>query len=198
MPGNASALHSFYQNPIIAKIREFSFILLIMSIMAGVVTLGHLVPLDIQRWAYTASSLIRGGLMFLLPFLVFPFVVMSITHLKSNCLTLIVSLLLLITISNFTSILVGGGAAAMFVPWMNFSMTFDPGDAEPLLAFFEFDLEPLVSIEALLLLGLAVGFALTFKLESPVTQRLTVFFDAYKTGSTLFFQNAVSETKCVI
>ncbi len=184
-----SDTQTFYQNPIMAKIKEFSFIILIISIMIIVVTMGHLVPLEVQRWAYTASSLIRGGLMFLLPFLVFPFVVMSITHLKSNGLTLIVSLLVLITLSNFLSILVGSGAAAFFVPWMNFSMTFDPGDAEPLLAFFDFNLEPLVSVEALLLLGVAVGFSLTFKTETLVTQKITTFFEGYKTKSIFFFQN---------
>ena len=166
------------------KISEFKFILLIFLIMASVMAWGDLLSLDIKRTAYTVSSFIRAGLMFMLPLLVLPFVVCSIALLRSNGLILIVSLVVLITLSNFVSILIGGGVASVVVPHMHFGMSFNPGDARELLPWMDVDFEPLLSVEIVLLIGFALGFLLSIK----PNERVISFFEKYKHISTLFFK----------
>lgn len=150
---------------------------------------GDLLPLDIKRSAYTFSSLIRVGLMFLLPLLVLPFVVSSIALLRSNGLILILSLVFLITASNFLSIIIGGQVASSVVPLMNFGMAFNAGNAQELMGWFEVTLEPLVSVESVLLLGFTLGFLLSlFPSNHHLGGQTLKFFETYKRFSTLFFQ----------
>ncbi len=166
------------------RLYEFKFILLIFLIMASVMAWGDLLPLDIKRSAFTLSSFIRTGLMFMLPLLVLPFVMCSIALLRSNGLILIASLVLLITLSNFVSILIGGQMASIVVPYMHFGMSFNPGDATQLLPWVDVDFEPLFNIEAVLLLGFSLGFYLSLK----PNERVIAFFEKYKHLSTLFFK----------
>lgn len=171
------------------KLADFKFILLIFLIMVSVVTGGDALPLDIKRSAYTFSSIIRAGLMFLLPLLVLPFVVSSIALLRSNGLILIVSLVFLITASNFISIMIGGKVASLVVPLMNFGLTFNGGDAQALLPWFDITLEPFFSVETILLLGFLLGFSLSLLSEDhPIGRPLLKFFETYKKISTHFFQ----------
>ncbi len=174
---------------LLKKLAEFKFILLIFLIMISVMSFGDLLPLVLKRGAYTFSTLIRAGLMFLLPLLVLPFVVSSIALLRSNGLILIVSLVFLITASNFLSIMIGGQVASAVVPLMNFGMTFNAGDAQELLGWFDITLEPLLSVEVILLLGFALGFLLSLlPSDHSLGNRTLKFFESYKKISTLFFQ----------
>ncbi len=167
-----------------SKLAEFKFIFLIFLIMVSVITLGDLLPQDMKRSAYTFSSIIRAGLMFMLPLLVLPFVVSSIALLRSNGLVLIFSLVFLITASNFLSILIGGQVASLVVPHMHFGMSFNPGDATELLPWFDVALEPLLSVEVILLIGFILGFLLSV----VPNERALAFFERYKHSSTLFFR----------
>lgn len=166
------------------KLAEFKFIFLIFFIMVSVISFGDMLPPDMKRSAYTFSSIIRAGLMFMLPLLVLPFVVSSIALLRSNGLVLIFSLVFLITASNFLSILIGGEMASLVVPHMQFGMNFNPGDAQELLPWFDIALEPLCSVEVILLVGFVIGFLLS----ALPNERVLTFFDRYKHYSTLFFR----------
>lgn len=163
---------------------RFKFLLFILAIMTSVLTVGSYLPVETKRMAYTLSNFIRTGLMFLLPFLVLPFIVSSISLMKSKGIILVFSLIFLITLSNFVSICIGGVLSSTFVPMMSLETTFNPGDAQTLEALYEFELEPLLSIETILMIGFVLGIALSFSKNNVING----YVETTKKFSTFFFQ----------
>lgn len=164
---------------------RFWFLFTILGIMITVLSFGDYLPLDIKRSAVTASSTIRSVLMFLLPFLVFPFIATSIALLRSNGLILVISLIALIALSNFISIMIGASVASLFIPHLTIQTVFNNANIQSLSPYFELYLEPLLSVETILMCGLVGGFALS------VYQNRTIirFLNIYKDISNLFFKN---------
>lgn len=185
----SSSSSSFNFKKFAAKtLKDYGFILVVLSVMIFVVTVGHLVPHSIQRGAYTLSAVMRSFLMMVIPFLVLPFIVLSITHLKSNGLKLVVTLLLMISTSNFISILIGGTTALQVVPHLPFSLSFNQGDAAPLMPYFDYELPTLLSVEIVLLVGFILGLTISSLNKNSTMQKMVTFFETYRDFSLGFFQ----------
>jgi Na+/H+-dicarboxylate symporter len=167
------------------KILEFKFILFIMAIMVFVLAFGDILPETVQIAAYSASTLIRMLLLFLIPILVLPFIICAIASLRSKGPALVFSLIFLILLSNFISTLIGGGVGAFFVPSMALNTVFDQGDAHELASWINFELEPFVKIEMTLLVGFLVGFYLSLFPH----ERVIAFFNKFRAISHGFFKN---------
>ncbi len=171
----------------LAFIKRFYFLLLIFGIILCVLTLGDFIPFYGKRVAYTVSDIIRSVLMFVLPILVLPFIINSVSLMKSRGFFLLVSLVMLITLSNFISICIGGGFATTFVPMMDlktsFARGFNAGDAVALDALLTLDLPSIISIEVVLICGFLLG------LWHGVYQNKNFesFVVKFKSVSTIFF-----------
>lgn len=178
-------IKSYIMKNLRAFLSQFWFLLVILGVMITVLSLGDYLPFEIKRAAFTASSLIRSVLMFLLPVLVFPFIVNSISFLRSNGIILVLSLVVLIALSNFISIMIGASVASLVVPHLTIKTVFNSGDAHLLLPFFELNLDPLFTVETVLICGLMAGFILSFYKNKLIHS----FFHKYQHFSGLFFKN---------
>lgn len=142
---------------LIAFLKRFYFLLLIVAIIIGVISFGPDLPLYYKQVAFSVSDSIRSILMFALPLLVLPYIINSVSLMKSRGLFLLISLVVLITVSNFVSSCMGGALAMAFVPLMSLKTSFNPGDAETLMPLFTLNLPDIISIEIVLILGFIIG-----------------------------------------
>lgn len=168
-------------------VKRFHFLLIIAAVIFAVILFSDSIPLYAQQVAYTVSDGIRSVLMFLLPMLVLPFIINSVSMLKTKGLFLLLSLVFIITFSNFISICIGGVFATTFVPMMNlktsFAQGFNPGDADCLYPLYTLELPTIISIEVVLVAGFILG------LVHGVYQNkaFEAFILKFKTFSTAFF-----------
>lgn len=167
----------------VQKIFEFKFILFILAIMVFVLSFGDALPMNVKVAAYSASALIRMLLLFLIPFLVLPFIVCAIASLRTRGPVLVFSLIFIILISNIVSSLVGSGVGALFVQGMDLKTVFDQGDAHELASWISFELKPIVEIEITLLIGFCIGFYLSLW----PNEKTIDFFEKFKSLSHGFF-----------
>lgn len=173
-----------FKKQILLFIFRFWFLLVLILTMGAALMGGDLLPQNVARGFVTISQSIRSILVFLLPFLVFPFVVSSLANLKSHGPVMIVSLIALIAVSNFVSILIGGGVGALLIPHLNISPQFNAGDAHGLEPFFALTLSPVCSIEGVLIVGFLSGLALSMYPNGFLLDGV----HRYRHLSSLFFQ----------
>lgn len=124
--------------------------------------------------------------MYLLPFLIFPYIASSVSLLKYNGFMFLGSFIILITVSNFISILVGGGVAFSVIPHLTIQTTFNVHSTQSLLPFFDFKLAPLFNIEMVLIAGFLSGFVLSAYPNGSIKN----FLNKYKYFSSQFFSKA--------
>jgi len=170
------------QNRVLQKLNDMRFLLIIVAIMVFVLTFGDFLPDPLKSLASSISGAIRAVLVFLLPFLIFPYMVSSILMLKSKGPLLLLILVTLIFCSNFLAILVAYLIGDVTLHHLIVGTTFNPGDAERLPSLFELELPKLITIEWVLFLGISFGFILSYK-HMPAVED---FIEKYRRLSTLF------------
>jgi Na+/H+-dicarboxylate symporter len=164
---------------------QYKIIISIVVILFFATVFGHLVPSSYKVFFYTISNLIRKGLLFLLPFLVFPFMVSSISALRSRGVWMVGGIMLMIVVSNFTAIMGAFFAGNFLIPQLGGGRIATLAVVDELMPLFDVPLSPLVGMEVTLLVafisGLGVGFINNRSLDS--------FFEKYTAASTFFFEN---------
>lgn len=167
----------------LAFLKRIQFLLLIGGVMFIALAFGDELPTDFKAFFYTASSLMREVLLFILPFLVLPFLLSSIILLKSRGLQLIMGILGLIFVSNMTAILAAYGLALPFMRWLHIPPTGTLGPQETLLTWATLDLPQFVTIEHTLIVGLLLGLILSARGVPP---RLLESVECYRRLSEQF------------
>jgi hypothetical protein len=89
--------------------------------MLFVLFLGESIPVHTKAFFFTISDVIRKILMFALPFLVFPYLVTSISGMKSKSTYLIGGIAVMILVSNFISIMIAYFVGTNFIPSLGFN-----------------------------------------------------------------------------
>ncbi len=112
---------------------------------------------DVRSFFYALSLTIKSVLLFLLPMIVFSFVVASFIRLGGNAWLFAVSLAGAVFLSNITAIFTGYTIGLMVVPVIAMPITLGLLDGNALGAMWFFDLSPVCSNMTGLLLGVAVG-----------------------------------------
>jgi len=161
---------------VIDFLKRIKFLLFIAFIMYIALMFGDDFPLSIKQFFYTFSYIIRSVLLFILPFVVLPFLLSSIMLLKSRGIWLVIGILCLIFISNFIAILASYGITLPIIEKLHVSMVPSLTQNGPLQPLIEFELPSLITIEQTLLFGFLAGLILSYK-STPAIDK---FIEAYR------------------
>ncbi len=169
---------------ILTKLLTFKLILSILCVILFVLFFGELVPVSVKAFFFTLSNSVRKILMFLLPFLVFPYLVTSISSMKSKSTYLIGGIALLILVSNFISIMIAYFVGTNVIPALGLNKIIHIESATELMPLFDFNLNPLVEIEITMLISIFVGIFLSYRKNETAIN----FVKKYMNFSSAFFQ----------
>ena len=169
---------------ILAKVMAFKTILYILGIIIVSVCLRDIIPQDIKIFFFTISNLMRKILMFCLPFLVFPFMVTSISAIRFSSTYLIVGILALIIVSNFASIMIAYVVGSNIIPFLGLNEIIHIDTSIELHPIFDIALQPLVEIEVTMIIAFIVGLILGYYNNRKILD----FFNSYTSFATGFFQ----------
>lgn len=165
-------------------LKKFQTILTILVILFISLYFSDVIPTEIKASAYTLSNLLRKGLMFLLPFLIFPYMVTSIASMKTRGAFLVGGIMLMVTISNFVSIMIPYFVGTLALPILGFTKIASIGSIQELQPFFDVDLEPLIKMELAMFIALIIGLGIGLS----GTQKYDAFFERYMRYSQSFFE----------
>lgn len=162
-------------------VKRFQFLLTIFAVMIVALGFGDMFPKLFKDFFFTCSVVIRAGLLFLLPFLVLPFLLSSILLLKSRGLVLLIAIMVLILTSNFIAILTAYGVTLPFVHLLSAGHS-DMMTQASLTSLVQIDWEPIISIELTLVIGVLIGVVLSYK-SFPVCEK---FIEHYRHICSVF------------
>jgi Na+/H+-dicarboxylate symporter len=163
---------------------RFKVLFLILFILFGAVFLGENVPVSIKEYTFTFSFLMRNVLMFLLPFLIFPYMAGSIASMKTTGVYLVGAIMFLILFSNFISIIIPYFVGSFGIPLLGLSKVTSLDTTEELQPLFDLGLQPLLSMESAMLIALCVGIYIGLS----GTNKFDHFIEKYKEYANFFFE----------
>ena len=166
-------------------LKRFKIIIMILAIIVFTIAFKESIPLMWKIHSYSLSHAMRKILMFLLPFLIFPFMTTSIIAMKSRGAYLVGGILAMVVISNFFSIMIPFFVGPLFIPHFGIEQLPHIPPAEDLRPLFDFTLNPLLGIEATMALALICGLAFGYYENKQVNAML----DTYVAYSRAFFKN---------
>lgn len=168
----------------LAFIKKFKIILLILSIIFIGIFLSEYISLNVKIISYTISNTIRQILLFLIPFLIFPYMVRSIASMKTKGAYIVGSIMLMVAISNFISIMIPYFVGQIGIPLLEVRYVAKLASIEELKPLFDLGLEPLLKMEytmtIALILGLYIGISRVEFFDN--------FFQKYHNFSRSFFE----------
>lgn len=135
---------------------------LFLSLILGLF-LGKILDNKTISYIYTASLIIKDGLMTVLPFIIFSYLVAALVSFEKKAPLLIVFIVLLVVFSNAMSVIVAYGAAQLAFPFLG-KMSAEGFSAakETILPVWNIGLEPLISSDKALLAGIITGLMINF------------------------------------
>jgi Na+/H+-dicarboxylate symporter len=167
-------------------LKQFKILLSILLIIFSVILFGDEIPTDFKIFFYTLSNSMRKVLLFLLPMLIFPYMVTSIASMRSNAAYLVLGIIALIAVSNFTSIMIAYITGSIFIPHLGIGQLVNLGINEELSLLIDFNLTNPLNIESTIILSLIVGLLVGFSKHSPA---IDSFFEKYLNLSRRFFES---------
>lgn len=160
---------------------------LFLVIMA-VLLFGHLIPLVVTQGFFTISLVFKEILGFMLPFVIFSFVLSGILSLKSRAPLILGILIASIFISNFIIAIATYGAVVVLAPSLLSSMALEVADqCAVVVPFFVFNLPTLIRSEHALLLALVLGIIGSFKRWSQGERMVLSFKNAIESFLINYF-----------
>lgn len=168
----------------LSQILKFKSILIIFSIIAFVLVFGEHVPINIKQFIYTISDILRKILLFSLSFLIFPYLATSISNIKSKLSFLLTGILVLILTSNFTSIMIAYGVGTKIIPLLGIEKLENITMKEELLPLINFNLNPIVDIEVVIIISCLIGIVLNLYKNNIVAS----FLEKYMNFSSNVFR----------
>ena len=139
-------------------------------VIIGVLLFGGILPLSVIRGIYTFSAFFKEILCFLLPCIIFSFVVTGVLSLKKNAALVLVIVIAAIFVSNFCIALSMYGVMKCMIPFIASDTQLQQLENHYVLEpFFSFTLLPLVRSEIALLAALVIGLMCSF-FHMPVVE----------------------------
>jgi len=165
-------------------LKKYQLMLCLLGVMALAFLGGDLFSLSAQQIFFTISSSIKAVLVFLLPFLIFPFIVNAMLSFKKGGALLVFLILIGTAVSMMCGIFYSYGIALLTFPHLALQNPLVSSPEDGLGVLMDLGLEPFFTIEATLLLGLLVGALLAYK-PWPLCIK---FMKGYYRASHLFFE----------
>lgn len=140
---------------------------------------------DNVRFFLTISSGLREILVFVLPFLIFSFIAVALSAIPREGMFFVLGLMLVVSISNFMSIMVSGAVGFFLLSDGNSREMIDNG--LNLIPFFKLNLPILMDNSQALLAGVIIGFVNSFHPNKTVTLMIKTIQDWVLIFMKLFF-----------
>ena len=146
---------------------------------------GDKLPIELKEILYSLSLLIKSGLVFMLPWIIFSCIYSSILEMQvKGALSTLFIILIGICISNLMSTLVAFSVAQVFsLPNLNIE-NIAVGSQEKLNVLFSVDLKPFISVDKALFSGIIAG--IVAKLVNNKTDKFIWLGKKMRAGSHVF------------
>ena len=112
---------------------------------------------DVKSFFFSLSLTIKSLLVFVLPFIVFSFVISCLARMGKNALLFALLLIMMVFVSNITAIFTGYTIGSIMVPLISMPITLDALDGSGLHTMWVFELPPLFTNMNALIVGFIAG-----------------------------------------
>ena len=137
-------------------LKDFKIPLILIAEIILCLTLSDAIPLEIRGVFYALSLSLKEILLYVLPFIIFSFLLYSVGTLKKGALSYIILVFSMIAASNFIATLMGGGFAMLTIE--RFGLVAPSiQSTDDLRAAWTFILHPIISNDIAMILGLIAG-----------------------------------------
>jgi Na+/H+-dicarboxylate symporter len=143
-------------------IYRFKMLFILLVMLIGVIVFGDSIPISIKSFFYAFSLSIKNIIVFLLPLIIFVFLSSSLIALEKQAGKFIIWLLVLVTLSNFTAIMVGYILGINFLPLIKFT-SFVTANKLELLPSWNLILPQIINIKLALVGSISFGLFFAFK-----------------------------------
>ncbi len=155
---------------------------LILSILLAYV-LGNYLDLELVRGFYGLSCLLKNLLMFVLPVVIFSYISTAIISMEQRGPILIISILLLVCLSNLAAVFTSYGVAQALLPWLTQGKLVQANiDGTAITPLFEFSLPQLLSPGKAMMIGMVTGLLLSMSDFPKIRQIIISVRDSITQG----------------
>ncbi len=130
---------------------------------------------DVKSFFYSLSLTIKSLLVFVLPFIVFSFVVTCLARMGKSALLFTILLIVMVFTSNIAAIFTGYSIGAVMVPLISMPISLDALDGNGLAVMWVFELPPLFTNMNALIAGFIAGMLVNLMDIRPLRE---IFFKA--------------------
>lgn len=138
-------------------LKRLSLPVQLLLVIIGVMLFGDFIPLWMTRGFYTGSLVFKEFLSFMLPFIIFSFVITGILSIKRRGPLVLGVLIGSIFISNIIVAMVAYGVIKLALPWIASSVRLEQVTVESLSPYFTFKLPQLIRSEYALISAMVLG-----------------------------------------
>ncbi|WP_419834564.1 cation:dicarboxylate symporter family transporter [Endozoicomonas atrinae] len=138
------------------------------------------VSYDVKSFFFSLSLTIKSLLVFVLPFIVFSFVVTCLARMGKSALLFTLLLIVMVFASNITAIFTGYTIGSVMVPLISMPITLDALDGSGLATMWVFELPPLFTNMNALIVGFIAGMLVNLLDIQPLRE---LFFRASDVSS---------------
>jgi Na+/H+-dicarboxylate symporter len=165
-----------------SPLRQYWMLVSLALIVLGTFFFWHHLSLEVKSVLYTVSTVLKNILIFLLPFLVLPYIFNSLSDLKDQGALLIILILLGVAVSTFAAIIYGYGVVQLITSYISIKPYTIALDQDQIFSYINLSL-PSIPVELSLVLGAIAGIVQSHR----PSQKVAKFFAKYQYASDFFF-----------
>lgn len=158
------------------RVKEFLLPALLLTEILFALTLGDIVPNDIKSLFLSISLTLKSILLSVLPFIIFSYVMGSMSELKQGAFSFVILAFAMVVTSNFVLTSFAGLIGYLTLPHIALAQTVLP--SHELVPLWDFSLPKLVSNEFALFSGIIIGIA-TSMLGTPAMMKIARTLPTY-------------------
>ncbi len=159
-------------------IQKFKLVIILLSILLLPYFFGSYVPIEIKSGFYALSLSMKSILEFILPFIIFSFLFLSLISLGSGVISFILLLVCMVFISNFTAIMTAYGIGVNVIDSLVGDLSATAPEHLALQPAWDFTISKILTNQQVLIFGFIVGMFFAMrpnKLALTIAQRLNKY-----------------------
>jgi Na+/H+-dicarboxylate symporter len=139
----------------------------LVIVIFGAYFLSNILGLETIRVFFTISCGLKDILMGVLPFIIFSYITAAILSMEQRAPLLILSILLLVTLSNAITVLISYGIGVNLLPLLSFGGDGLAGIQDSVTPLFSLPIPEILAPDQSMLLGIAIGLIFSF-IKAPI------------------------------
>ena len=165
-----------------SPLRQYWMLVSLVIIVLGTFFFWQDLSINTKSILFTLSTVLKNILVFLLPFLVLPYIFNSLSDLKDQGALLIVLILIGVAVSTFAAIIYGYGVVNLITTYISIKPYAINLDQDQIFSYINLNL-PSIPVELMLAIGAVAGIIQSHKPNKKVQR----FFEKYQYASDFFF-----------